>query len=57
MRSYASVKAEQVELSHTYFRVFGTWHNLEKLGRNITNQKLEHRQNNAKSLTVYVRSN
>ena len=57
MRSYSSVKAEQVELSHTYFRVFGTWHNLEKLGRNITNHKLEHRQNNAKSLTLYVGSN
>ena len=57
MRSYLSVKAEQVELSHTYFRVFGTWHNLEKLDRNTTNQKLEHRQNNPKSLTLYVRSN
>ena len=35
-------KAEQVDLSHTYFREFGKWHNLEKLVRNTTNQKLEH---------------
>ena len=57
MRSYSSVKAEQVALSHTYYRVFGTLHNLEKLGRNTANHKLEHRQNNHKSLTLYVRSN
>ena len=57
MRSYSSEKAEQVELSHTYFRVFGTWYNLEELDRNTTNRKLEHRQNNPKSLTLYARSN
>ena len=54
MRSHSSVKAEQVELIHTYFRLFGTWHNLEKLGRNTTNHKLEHRRNNPKSLTLYI---
>ena len=57
MKSYSSVKAEQVELSHTYSRVFGTWHNLEKLDRNTTSHKLEHRQNNPKCLTLYVRWN
>ena len=57
MRTYSSVKAEQVEMSHTYFRVFGTCHNLEKPGRNTTNHKLEHRRNNPKSLTLYVGSN
>ena len=57
MRSYSSLNAEQIEFSHTYFRVFRTWHNLEKLGRNTANHKLEHRQNNQKSLTLYVRSN
>ena len=57
MRPYSSVKAEQIEFSHTYFKVFRTWHNLEKLGRNTTNHKLQHRQNNPKSLTLYVGSN
>ena len=57
MRSYSSVKAEQAELNHTCFRVFGAWQNLRKLGRNTTNHKLEHKQNNQKSLTLYVRSN
>ena len=54
MRLYSSVKADQVE---SYFRVFGAWHNLEKLDRNTTNQKLQHGQNNPKSLTLHVRSN
>ena len=57
MRSYSSVKAKQVELSHICFRVFGTWYNLGKLGQNTTNHKLEHRQNNPKTLTLCVRSN
>ena len=57
MRSYSSLNAEQIEFSHTYFRVFRTWHNLEKLGRNTANHKLEHRQNNQKSLTLYIGSN
>ena len=57
MRSYSSLNAEQIEFSHTYFRVFRTWHNLEKLGRNTTNHKLELRPNNPKSLTLYVGSN
>ena len=56
MRSYSSVKAEQVELSHTCFRIFGTWHNFGKLGRNATNHN-NHRQNNPKTLTLCVRSN
>ena len=56
MRSYSSVKAEQVVLSHTCFRIFGTWHNFGKLGRNATNHN-NHRQNNRKTLTLCVRSN
>ena len=43
MRSYSSVKAKQVEVSHTCFRVFGMWHNLGKLGWNTINHKLEHK--------------
>ena len=57
MRSNLSVKAEQVELSHTYFKVFGRWHNLENLYQNTTSHKLEHRQNNPRSLTLNVGSN
>ena len=57
MRSYSSLKGEQIEFRHTYFRVFRTWHNLEKLGQITTNHKLEHRQNDPKSLTLYLGSN
>ena len=42
-----------------YFR-WGIWDIgtiLEKLGRNTTNHKLEHRQNNPKFLTLCVRPN
>ena len=48
MRCYTSVKAQQVELRHTCYRVFGKRHNLVKLGQNTKNQKLGHRQNNPK---------
>ena len=57
MRSHSSVKAEQVEMSLTYFRLFGTWYSLEKLGQNTTNHKLEHRRNDPKSLALYIGSN
>ena len=57
LRVFTALGQFREELSRTYFRVFGTWHNLEKLGRNTTNHKLEHRQNNPKCLTLYVRSN
>ena len=56
MRSYSSVKTKQVVLSRTCFSVFGTWHNLVKLGRNTTNHN-NHRQNNPKTLTLCARSN
>ena len=52
-----SVKAKQVESSHTCFRVFDTWQSLGKLSRNTTNHKLEHRKNNAKTFTLCVWSN